>query len=126
MLQLKKSSLRKNCRLCNSKSLNLILEMPSSQPVDNFRPIFSKKLNLEFFNMDLYQCIKCGHAQLLNVVAPEVLYGNYIYESSSSPDLKEHFSNYTDFLFYKNYIKKNDKILDVGCNDGLFLDFQQI
>lgn len=123
MLQQSKNKLRKNCRLCLSKNLNLILEMPSSQPVDNFRPIFSRELNLDFFNMDLYQCSKCGHVQLLNVVDPEILYGNYIYESSSSPDLKGHFSNYSDFLFDENYIKKNDKILDIGCNDGLFLDF---
>ena len=123
MSPLKKSVFRKSCRLCGSKNLNLIIKMPSSQPVDNFRPAHSQKLSLELFDMDLYQCKKCGHAQLLNIVSPNILYGDYIYKSSSSPDLKEHFSNYSDFLFAENYIKKNEKILDIGCNDGLFLDY---
>ena len=33
-------------------------------------------------------CSECGHVQLLDVVDPLVLYGDYIYTSSSSPDLE--------------------------------------
>ena len=124
MLSQKKTfKVRTKCRLCESKNLKLILDMPSSQPVDNFRPAFSDNLKLESFEMSLFICKNCSHVQLLNIVDPHILYGDYIYESSSSPDLKKHFSLYADYLFDKNYLKKNSKILDVGSNDGLFLDF---
>ena len=83
-----------------------VLSMPSSQPVDNFRPFFDPEINLPSFDMDLYQCEKCGHAQLLDIVNPDILYGNYIYKSSSSPDLKSHFKNYASFLFNHEYLKK--------------------
>jgi len=114
---------RKKCRLCDSKKVNKVLPMPSSQPVDNFRSFFDPEINLPLFSMDLYQCKKCGHAQLLDVVNPDILYGNYIYKSASSPGLKSHFKNYVIFLFNHEYIKKNHKVLDIGSNDGLFLDY---
>ena len=37
-------------------------------------------------------CRECGLAQLLDVIAPEVLYGDYIYMTSSSLGLAERFS----------------------------------
>ena len=114
---------RKKCRLCDSVKVKHVLSMPSSQPVDNFRPFFDPEINLPLFDMDLYQCEKCGHAQLLDIVNPDILYGNYIYKSTSSPDLKSHFKNYASFLFNHEYIKKNHKVLDIGSNDGLFLDY---
>ena len=54
--------------------------------------------------MDLYQCKKCIEHNL-NIVSPNILYGDYIYKSSSSLDLKEHFS-IIRLLFTENYIKK--------------------
>lgn len=123
LLQKKTFKVRSTCRLCDSSNLKLILDMPSSQPVDNFRPAFSDHLKIESFEMSLFICKSCGHVQLLHVVDPNILYGNYIYESSSSPDLKKHFLEYADYLFDQGYLKKDLKILDVGSNDGLLLDF---
>ena len=112
-----------NCRLCNSKKIDMVLKMPASQPVDNYLDPKNKDISLPKFKMDLYQCKSCGHAQLLDVVNPQILYGNYVYKSSSSPDLFKHFKFYTNFLVDHGYLKKNYKILDIGSNDGLFLNF---
>ena len=112
---------RKNCRLCNSKSITKVLDIPSSQPVDGFREQSHQYLSLPRFGMDLYICNECGHHQLLDVIDPDILYGSYIYTSSSSPDLEVHFSNYASYLNSLSLIPKNISILDIGCNDGLFL-----
>lgn len=122
-LQRETFKVRSQCRLCDSNNLKLILDMPSSQPVDNFRPVFSDHLKLESFEMSLFICEDCGHVQLLNVVDPDILYGNYIYESTSSPDLIKHFSKYADSLFDQGYLQNKSKILDIGSNDGLLLDY---
>jgi 2-polyprenyl-3-methyl-5-hydroxy-6-metoxy-1,4-benzoquinol methylase len=122
-MTLKLVTKRSNCRLCNSKNIKMVLKMPSSQPVDNFLDFKNKDISLPKFKMNLYQCEKCGHAQLLDVVNPHILYGNYVYKSSSSPDLMNHFKLYSRFLVDYGYLKKNIKILDIGSNDGLFLDF---
>lgn len=117
------SNFKNSCRLCEGTNLKKIINLPKSQPVDNFRKIFHKDLELPTFSMDLYMCITCNHAQLLNVVLPKILYGNYVYLSNSSPDLNRHFEDYSDFLFKNNYLNENSNILDIGCNDGLLLDF---
>ena len=66
-------------------------------------------------------CSDCGHAQLLDVVKPEILFGNYIYTSSSSPDLQEHFEGYVEVLKNKVNLKRGDLVIDIGSNDGLLL-----
>jgi len=109
------------CRLCSSKSLLKILDMPIIQPVDNFRYKHDIKINYSSFSMDLYMCNFCGHAQLLDIVDPEILFGNYIYTSSSSPDLDSHFTKYSEWLNTNYPASKYRKILDIGSNDGLFL-----
>ena len=112
---------RNNCRLCFSTDVNKIFEMPLSQPVDNFRPPDSPLLHQDRYPMHLYQCQDCGHVQLLDVVSADVLYSNYIYTSSSSPDLLDHFNNYAAYLDSRLPNLSACRILDVGCNDGLFL-----
>ena len=77
---------RSTCRLCDSKDLNLLIEMPEMPPVDNYRRMGESEIAIPKLPMDLYMCKACGHAQLLDVVDPNVLFGNYIYTSSSSPD----------------------------------------
>ena len=119
------SKKRTSCRLCSHKNLSKVFKISPSQPVDGFRPHAHEYLNLPRFNMDLYMCNNCGHHQLLDIVNPDILYGSYIYTSSSSPDLNKHFLNYSQYLFNKGCINENIITLDVGCNDGLFLNFLQ-
>jgi len=95
--------------------------MPHCAPVDNYRFAHEPEINLPAFPMDLYMCSACGHAQLLDVVSPEVLYGNYIYNSSSSPDLNAHFSSYASLIIERYKIVAGSFIIDIGSNDGLLL-----
>jgi SAM-dependent methyltransferase len=112
---------RNTCRLCESKDLQLIYKMPASPPVDNFRVVGESEISLPNFPMDLYLCNVCGHAQLLDIVDPDILYGNYIYTSSSSSDLDSHFKEYAESIVKYFKYQRNDKVLDIGSNDGLLL-----
>lgn len=112
---------RHSCRLCESPEMNLIYKMPAVPPVDNFRPVGASEVRLPKFPMDLYQCADCGHAQLLDVVDPNILYGNYIYTSGSSTDLDRHFSQYAEHVSEYFGLTADALVLDVGSNDGLLL-----
>lgn len=112
---------RHSCRLCESPEVNLIYKMPAVPPVDNFRPVGASEVRLPKFPMDLYQCADCGHAQLLDVVDPDILYGNYIYTSGSSTDLDRHFTQYAEHVSQYFGLTSQSKVLDVGSNDGLLL-----
>ncbi len=114
---------RTSCSLCNSKALVLRLPMPACPPVDAFRYKSHSQHKGSYFPMDLYQCDDCGYLQLLDIVSPKLLFGDYIYLSSSSPDLKEHFENYSNFMqeYFERDGTRKRFCVDVGCNDGLFL-----
>ena len=112
---------RTTCRLCDSQNVAVIYPFPHCPPVDNYRFADEPEVNYPAFPMDLYQCSDCGHAQLLDIVSPDVLFGNYIYTSSSSPDLDLHFEQYAEKMISTIALSTKDLIVDVGSNDGLFL-----
>ena len=116
---------RNNCRLCNSISLDLVLKMAPCPPVDAFLEPTDAESPQHLYPMDLYLCATCGHAQLLDVVSPDILFGNYIYTTSSSPGLVEYFSHYADSVFSALALKSGDRMLDIGSNDGTLLRFFQ-
>lgn len=112
---------RDNCRLCFSKEVEKIYSFPLCPPVDDFRLETELSNDIELFPMDLYLCKSCGHVQLLDVVDPKILFGNYIYTSSSSPDLDVHFDEYSKKLRNLLSLNENNFVIDIGSNDGLFL-----
>jgi len=112
---------RSNCRLCLSPDVKMIYAMPHCPPVDNYRFADDPDIDLPGFPMDLYMCQSCGHAQLLDVVDPDILFGNYIYTSSSSPDLNDHFTAYANTLVQYAGLGDGDLVVDIGSNDGLLL-----
>lgn len=60
--------------------------------------------------------------QLTNYPKPEMMFHDtYPFFTSSSSYMKEHFNLYADWIV-KNYVKKNDKIIEIGCNDGTMLE----
>lgn len=114
---------RNNCRLCGGKSLEQVLRLTPSPPVDAYVPAGRLKEFQESFPLDLFLCHSCGHVQLLDVVNPELLFGNYIYETSSSPGLVEHFRKYADAILTTFHPAPGSLVVDIGSNDGTLLNF---
>ncbi len=112
---------KKTCRLCKSNQLEFLLKLPNIPLVDDYCQKKNIKKNLRKFPLELVKCLVCRHVQLSIVVNPNILYKKYIYESSSSTDLKNHFRNYYISLSKKIDLKKDSLIVDIGSNDGLFL-----
>ena len=82
---------RTTCRLCGSSELDLALQLRPMPIADGFVPAELKDVPQESFPLDLFLCRHCGHAQLLDVVDPEILYRNYIYTTSTSLGLDQHY-----------------------------------
>ena len=116
---------RKTCRLCDGRNLKLVLPLAQTPLADAFIP--SERLNevQNLYPLDVYLCLDCGHVQLLDVINPEILFCNYIYESSSSPGLNDHFQKYAIDLLDTISPPENSLIVDVGSNDGMLLKFFQ-
>jgi len=111
-----------SCKNCNSKNLKKVVEL-NSQPISS---IFynSKKKILKKYNIDLYKCLKCHLVQFLRVIPVDKMYGTtYGYQSGISNLMVNHLKEKYNFLRKKKIIDKKSIILDIGSNDGTFLNF---
>lgn len=111
------------CKLCNSDELSLRLKLEPTAPAEWYFDKQNRCRTEIRVPLDLYQCKNCGHVQLVDIISHEELYNNYFYESNSSPGLRKYFEQYVDEIIDTLKLKKGQKILDIGSNDGTFLKF---
>lgn len=110
------------CRNCKNKKFKKILKI-GKQCISSVFP--DKKVNLnKKYLLDLFECQKCKLVQLSKIPPLQDMYGqNYGYRTSLSPLMINHMKEKFLNLKKLNIIKKNSNILDIGSNDGTFLNF---
>lgn len=114
-------SRRSTCRLCNSKNLDMVFQLAPSPIGDAYVTKDQLNIKQESYPIDLFLCRDCGLSQLLDVIAPEILYGDYIYLTGSSLGLREHFQEYENDVIKNVTPPKESLIVDIGSNDGILL-----
>jgi hypothetical protein len=114
---------RTTCRLCNSDRLALLISYPFTPIADAYVTVSKLEEPQELFPLDLYICAECGHVQLCDVVNPELLFTNYVYETSVSLGLVEHFRRYADDIMTYAPPPANALAVEIGSNDGSLLRF---
>ena len=111
---------RTKCRLCESGQLVLSVELPLTTIADHYRANGEKQMPL--YPLDIYRCEACGHIQLLDILPPAVLFdAEFTYMPSKNPALIEHFKMYSDLVANLLDDHSASVCLDIGSNDGLFL-----
>jgi len=80
---------------------------------------FTKKANsLALHKCDVYFCLECDHAQLVDVIPPELMFKDYLFRTSDSPQLVDHFKHYARWLVDHF---DTSSVVEIGCNDGTLL-----
>src|SRR6185295_14365585 len=69
------------------------------------------------YPLTLVMCGACGLAQLPDVVDPELLYRDYIYKTSISLGLVQHFDNYAEAVIQRVGAQPGSLMIDIGSND---------
>jgi SAM-dependent methyltransferase len=112
---------RDDCRLCHSTDLTLALKLTPTpladayvtpEKADELQPVYPIAMSL---------CADCGLLQLLDVVPPQEIYVEYIYESASSLGLDSHFDAYAQEVLEQIRPERASLVIDVGSNDGMLL-----
>lgn len=111
------------CRLCDGKHLELVLPIAASPIADAYLPRERLAERQDTYPLDLYLCNHCGHVQNIDVVDPEILFRDYIYVTSSSLGLVEHYRRYADEVLSQFDVKRGALVLEIGSNDGSLLGF---
>jgi len=114
---------RDTCRLCDSSKLELVLPLEATPVADDYVTKEHLDKPQEVVSLDLYMCNQCGNVQLVDVIHPDILFGDYMYVTQSSPSLVEYFKQYANDVLEKYKHSKEDLIIDIGSNDGTFLRY---
>jgi len=114
---------RTTCRMCQSENLSLVYSLAPTPIGDAY--VTSDQLNItqEMYPIDMFMCHDCGLVQLLDVISPEILYGNYIYMTSSSPEMQAHFPKYAEEVVNRIKPVPSALVVDIGSNDGTLLSY---
>lgn len=112
---------RDDCRLCRSKSLKTVLDIATTPVGDDFVTKDQLDKLQPRFPLELCVCTNCGQLQLPGVINPELIYSDYLYETSISLGLEEHFLKYAKKMI--NQVKPVDGalVVDIGSNVGCML-----
>ena len=112
---------RDTCRVCNSKDLKMVFSLKPSPIGDAYVMEDTVHIPQESYPIDLFLCNNCGLAQILDVINPNILYGDYLYVTGSSLGLTEHFEDYAKNVIDLCKLKGRSFVVDVGSNDGILL-----
>ena len=117
---------RKTCRDCDGYDLEKVFSLKPTPIGDAYVTSEKRHVIQPSYPIDLYMCKSCGLAQLIDVIDPDILYGEYIYVTASSTGLSGHFQAYADSVIDLCGLKAGSLVVDLGSNDGTLLrSFQQ-
>lgn len=112
---------RTTCRACGSHDLDLVFALKPTPIGDDY--VTAERLGeaQPSYPIDLFMCGQCGLAQITDIIDPDVLYGNYIYVTQSSPGLHAHFHAYARNVVQRCQLAPGSRVMDLGSNDGTLL-----
>ena len=76
-----------------------------------------------FYNMEAGFCKTCFTFQLINIPKAKMMFNkNYAYLASTSNVMKKHWSKLSKNIIRKYRLKKKSFVVEIGSNDGIFLE----
>jgi len=111
------------CRVCEGTDLVKILDLGFTPPANAYLKEEDLDNPENSFPLVLYYCRTCSLAQLLDVVAPEILFKDYHFLTSASFPSIAHFKKYAEDAVRPLIAFPEDLVIDIGGNDGVLLSF---
>ena len=111
------------CRLCDGRELKKVISLEPTPPANRFLEQGQLSQDEPVYPLDLHFCLSCNHIQMLDVLDPSLLFSEYVYVSGTSKVFVDHFEKYSVEIINANKLEKGSFIIDIGSNDGTFLNF---
>ncbi len=111
---------RKNCLVCESDALVQFLDLGAMPPANAFLTSEELQKPEERFPLTVSFCTDCALVQTQDVVDPAILFKDYVYMTSGSPPLVQHFVDLAEKLKKDFSLVKSDVVMEIGSNDGTF------
>lgn len=112
---------RTRCRGCLGDDLEPVLSLGSTPLANAFLQAADLARPEARYPLELIFCRRCALVQLAHVVAPEILFRDYVYVSSTSPAFVAHFERFAAAVCDRLQLEHNSLVVDIGSNDGILL-----
>mgnify|MGYP006275585049 CR=1 FL=1 len=109
----------KSCVACGSSDLVPVLDLGSQPLANSYKK--EKYEPQQEFPLAINRCEHCFHVQLTHQVNPELMFKDYAYVSGTAKTSLEYFEWLRDRIVL-TLGRTPSNILDIGCNDGSFLN----
>lgn len=108
------------CRICGADEFTLFLSLGSTPLANAFIPPERANEDEPRYPLDVIRCERCGLVQLSVVVRPEILFREYLYASSASAPLLDHFGALAREAVDR-FAVRGSFVVEFGSNDGVLL-----
>jgi len=106
----------------------MVLDLGEQPPANSFINQSDLNSSEPKFPLRLFWCRDCFLVQLLDIVDKEYLFKNYLYMTSASKPIVEHFIKYAKEI-YEEFLQGLDEplVVEIGSNDGsLLAEFKKL
>jgi hypothetical protein len=108
---------RTTCRACAAPELIEVLSLGEQPPANAYLHPEEVGLPELRFPLSLRLCERCGRVQLGHVVPAELLFRSYLFFTSSSQRMSEHFSRLLSGKA-NELVAPGGLVVEIGSNDG--------
>ncbi len=108
------------CAFCKGTDLSLIMDFGEVALAGGFLKPEDFK-DEQKFPMRVCFCNDCFAVQVVDIIAPDTLFQDYFYFSSSIETLRDHFRSYAQEVTGRFLNPSEATVLEFGCNDGVLL-----
>lgn len=111
------------CQVCDSSDLKEVLNL-GLQPLCNEFKLPSQLNSPEiYYPLSLVHCMNCETVQLSYIIPTEQVFGEqYTYLTGSTRALVDYYNSLAARLIQRFNLSKDDVVIDIGSNDGTFLN----
>ncbi len=109
------------CHICGSEGIMPFLSLGETALANSYLSKEQLSQPERKFPLEVAFCEVCKLVQLTCVVPPELLFGHYLYVTSTSNTFRIHFTKYAEDIAKEFSLDENSLVVDIGSNDGLLL-----
>jgi SAM-dependent methyltransferase len=111
------------CRSCGSSALSLFLSLGATPLANALLREDELGSSEPRFPLDVAFCGQCSLVQLLETVAPEVMFSEYLYRSSFSTTMVDHARSLAYELIAAERLGAESLVVEAASNDGYLLQW---
>ena len=110
-----------HCLVCNHNRLHKFLDFGDNALANSY--LRKSELNKPELKVPLrvYYCPKCHLVQLIDIVDRKLVFDDYAYFSSTSPQLVDHFEDFAEEIYERFPKQATELTIEIGSNDGVLL-----